>query len=254
MISVTLFELELAVKYFLTGPVMKYGIDSSKFRSVLTVKKPKINTHFCICTCLHANVCMYAYTYIWVYTFRIKNSPCVLLSEVRFRHGVSWNCNTPHPSKVVSLSWPQQTEDGCHQSMWNMMFEPFRSYCDMTRFRAYQTLIHIMWTLCFTPIYLFSEFRKCINSISIHCAINDWMNYVKIFRRLNQLYSDRLKKTMQYGNVQCNIAELCMYVLLKLQLSSVFISRREAVCMLDSDTITKPWVWCMSFEHRLQIK
>ena len=59
---------------------------------------------------------------------------------------------------------------------------------------------------------------------------------------------------MQYDSVQRNIAELCVYIVLKLQLSSVFISRREAVSMLDSDTISKPWVWCMLFEHRLQIK
>ena len=57
---------------------------------------------------------------------------------------------------------------------------------------------------------------------------------------------------MQYDRVQCNIAESFVYIVLKLQLSCVFISRREAVCMLDSDT--KPWVWCMLFEHRLHIK
>ena len=58
---------------------------------------------------------------------------------------------------------------------------------------------------------------------------------------------------MQYDSVQCNIAELCVYIVLKLQLWSVFVSR-EAVCTLDSDRISKPWVWCMLFEHRLQIK
>ena len=75
---------------------------------------------------------------------------------------VSWNCNKSHPSKVVSLLWPQQTEDGCHQSMWNALFKPFRSDCDMTRLQAHQTLIYITWALCFTPLYhlIFSEFRK----------------------------------------------------------------------------------------------
>ena len=59
---------------------------------------------------------------------------------------------------------------------------------------------------------------------------------------------------MQYDRVQCNIAEFCVYIVLKLQLSRVFTSRREAVCMLDSDTISKPWVRCMIFEQRFQIK
>ena len=34
----------------------------------------------------------------------------------------------------------------------------------------------------------------------------------------------------------------------------LFFSRHEALCMLDSDTISKPWVSWMLFEHRLQIK
>ena len=91
------------------------------------------------------------------------------------------------------------------------------------------------------PLIYYSEFRKkCIGSISSHCDINDWMNYVK-------LYSDCLKKISA-------TLQNCVYIVLKLQLLYVFISRREAVCMLDSDTISKPWVRCMLFEHRLKIK
>ena len=137
---------------------------------------------------------------------------------------VSWNCNTSQPSKVVSLLWPLKTEEGCHQSMWNTLVKPFRSDCDMTRFQAYQTLIYIMWALRFTSIYLFPEFRK--------------------------MYSQHFELLC----VQSNIAELCMYIVLKLHLSCAFISRREAVCMLDSDTTSKPGVWCVLLEHRLQIK
>ena len=59
---------------------------------------------------------------------------------------------------------------------------------------------------------------------------------------------------MQYDKAQCNTAELYVYFILKLQLSYVFISRREAVCMLDSGAISKPWDWCMLFEHYLQIR
>ena len=143
---------------------------------------------------------MYVYTYIWVYIFRIfisrKTRCAYYFKKCGSVTAVSWNCNTSHPSKVVSLLWPQQTEDGCHLSMWNTLFKPLRSYSAMTRFRAYQTLIYIMWALCY-PFFQNSE--KCIDSISSHCAINDWMNYVKIFRRLNQLYFDCLK------NDQCNM-------------------------------------------------
>ena len=171
--------------------------------------------------------CLYVHIYICIY-MRIsfsdfhESKDCVYCFEkCGSAKAVSWNCNKSHPSKVVSLLWPQQTEDGCHQSMWNALFKPFCSDCDMTRFQAHQTLIYIMWALCFTPIYhliFFQNFEKCIDNISSHCAINDWMNYVKIFRRLNQLYSDCLKnkRSMQYDSIQCNIAELCVYIVLKL--------------------------------------
>ena len=124
----------------------------------------KINTHFCTCACLYANVCMYVYTYIWVYIFRIfmsqKTRCAYYFEKCGSVTAVSWNCNTSHPSKVVSLLWPLQTEDGCHQSMWNTMFQPLRSYCAMTRFRAYQTLTYIIWALCFTQIYPFFGIPK----------------------------------------------------------------------------------------------
>ena len=56
---------------------------------------------------------------------------------------------------------------------------------------------------------------------------------------------------MQYDRVQCNIAELYVYIVLKhaelyfyivlkLQLSCVLASRCEAVCLLDYDAISKP--------------
>ena len=59
---------------------------------------------------------------------------------------------------------------------------------------------------------------------------------------------------MQYDTVQYNIAKLYVYIVYILQLSCVFTSRCEAVCILDSDAISKPRDWCMLFEHRLEIR
>ena len=145
-------------------------------------------------------VCIYIYVYIyiniWVCILRIsmsRENRCAYCFE---------KCGSATSSNVVSLLWPQQTEDGCHHSMRNTLFKPFSSDCGMTRFRAYQTLIYIMWALRLTPIYHWFFFgipnEKCIDSISSHCAINDLMNYVK-------LYSLIVLKN------QCNIAELCVY-------------------------------------------
>ena len=106
-----------------------------------------------------------------------------------------------------------ETENGCHQSMWNTLFKPFRSDCDMTRFRAYQTLIYIIWALCFTPISLFSEFRKMyleyFESLC-HKWLNEFFQNISTFK--SHLFWLFKKQSLQYDRVQCNIAELCVQI------------------------------------------
>ena len=193
---------------------------------------------------------MHIYIYMSMYFSDFHESRdllCVLLWEVWFHHGRPVELKNVTSSNVVSLLWPQQTEDGCHRSKRkNTLFKPCSSDCGMTRFRAYQTLIYIMWALRLTPIYHWFFFlqnsEKCIDNILSHCAIYDWMNYVK-------LYSLIVLKN------QCKIAELCVYRFKTAVIMCIHTTTWSCIIsMLDSDTISKPWVWCMLFEHRLKIK
>ena len=56
-----------------------------------------------------------------------------------------WHCISSHPSNdmtEMSPFWSQRTDDGRYLSMWNTLYKPVRSDCDMTRFRAYQAFIY----------------------------------------------------------------------------------------------------------------
>ena len=159
---------------------------------------------------------------------------------------VPWNWKMSHPPMQCRYYDHYRQKTGViNPREKNTLFKPFSSDCGMTRFRAYQTLIYIIWALRLTPLchwFFFRNSEKCIDSISSHCTINDWMNYVK-------LYSLIVLKN------QCKIAELCVYrfktaVIMCIHITTwIFI-----ISILDSDTISKPWVWFMLFEHRLKIK
>ena len=128
------------------------------------------STFILIFVSVHSYMHTHTHIYIYIYTCII-----IILMSQTTRCGycfdkfgsvtvVLWHCITSHPSKEVYILWPQQTEDGYHQSMWNTPFKPFRSDCDMTRFRLYQTLDYIIWTLFSTPIYHFVTHNKPQNS------------------------------------------------------------------------------------------
>ena len=84
------------------------------------------------------SVCVHAYLHVYVYffwIFMIQNTCCAYCFEEK----------QSERSGVVIGS--QQTEDGCHQPMWNTLFKQF------TRFRAYQFLVYITWTIYSTIIF-----------------------------------------------------------------------------------------------------
>ena len=149
--------------------------------------------------------CMYIYIYMSMYFsdfHESRDSLCVLLWEVWFRHGRPVELKNVTSTNVVSLLWPLQTEDGCHQSKRekNTLFKPFSSDCGMTRFQAYQTLIYIIWALRLTPLYhwfFFSEFRKMY-----------WQHFESLYHKwLNELcqtvFSDCFKKSVQNCRIVC---------------------------------------------------
>ena len=189
---------------------------------------------------VHANMQCLFYIYIYIYEYVFFGFPWVerLAVRIALRSVVP-----PRPSRGIEKCHILQCSviiittadrNGCHQSKRkNTLFKQFSSDCGITRFRAYQTLIYIMWALRLTPIYHWFFFRnseKCIDSISSHCAINDLMNYVKLFSLIV------LKN-------QCKIAELCVYRFKTAVIICIHITTWSCIIsMLDSYTISKPWV------------